>query len=43
MSTPYCEKADVFLPGKGESLLPAPDYHWERAEGMVGMFFFSTS
>ena len=42
MSTPYCEKVDVFLPGKGDSLLAAPDYHWERAEGMVGMFFFST-
>ena len=42
MSTPYCEKVDVFLPGKGESLLATPDYHWERAEGMVGLFFFST-
>ena len=42
MSEAFFEKVDVFLPGQGETLAPAPAYHWERAEHATGHIYYST-
>ena len=42
MGEPFCDKSDVFLPGKGETLAQVPDYHWEVADEAIGRLHYST-
>lgn len=36
---PLVETVDVFLPGRGETLLQSPDYEWERVGRVEGHFY----
>ena len=39
MSLPFLEHVDVFLPGRGDTLLRSPDYEWERIGVVEGHFY----